>query len=53
MILSYQHHEDIFFEPELDEPDMEISYKTVEMEMEIPGFEMELPEMDIEMPKER
>jgi len=43
--------EDMFFEPEFDEPDMEISYETVEMEMEIPSFEMELPEMEIEMPE--
>ena len=47
--------EDMFFEPEFDEPDMEVSYETVEMEMEMPGFEMdfemELPEMDIEMPE--
>ena len=47
--------DDMFFEPEFDEPDMEISYETVEMEMEMPSFEtdfeMELPEMDIEMPE--
>jgi hypothetical protein len=47
--------EDMFFEPEFDEPDMEVSYETVEMEMEMPSFEMEfemeLPEMDIEMPE--
>jgi hypothetical protein len=47
--------DDMFFEPEFDEPDMEISYETVEMEMEMPNFEMnfemELPEMDIEMPE--
>ena len=43
--------EDMFFEPEFDEPDMEVSYETVEMEMEIPSFEMELPETDIEMPE--
>ena len=47
--------EDMFFEPEFDEPDMEVSYETVEMEMEMPNFEMEfeieLPEMDIEMPE--
>ena len=47
--------EDMFFEPEFDEPDMEVSYETVEMEMEIPSFEMdfemELPEMEIEMPE--
>ena len=47
--------DDMFFEPEFDEPDMEVSYETVEMEMEMPSFEMEfemeLPEMDIEMPE--
>ena len=43
--------EDMFFEPEFDEPDLEVSYETVEMEMEIPSFEMELPEIEIEMPE--
>jgi hypothetical protein len=43
--------EDMFFEPEFDEPDIEVSYETVEMEMEMPSFEMELPEMEIEMPE--
>ncbi len=47
--------DDMFFEPEFDEPDIEVSYETVEMEMEMPSFEMdfemELPEMDIEMPE--
>ena len=47
--------DDMFFEPEFDEPDMEVSYETVEIEMEMPSFEMdfemELPEMDIEMPE--
>ena len=47
--------DDMFFEPEFDEPDMEVSYETVEMEMEMPSFEMdfemELPEVDIEMPE--
>ena len=43
--------DDMFFEPEFDEPDMDVSYETVEMEMEIPSFEMELPETDIEMPE--
>ena len=43
--------EDMFFEPEFDEPDLEVSYETVEMEMEMPSFEIELPEMDIEMPE--
>ena len=47
--------DDLFFEPEFDEPDMEVSYETVEIEMEMPSFEMdfelELPEMDVEMPE--
>ena len=47
--------DDLFFEPEFDEPDIEVSYETVEMEMEMPSFEMdfemELPEMEIEMPE--
>ena len=37
---------DMFFEPEFDEPDMDMSYETVEIEME---FEMDF-EMDFEMP---
>jgi len=43
--------DDLYFEPEFDEPDMEMSYETVEMEMEF-EFEMdfEMPEMDFEMP---
>ena len=36
--------DEMYFEPEFDEPDMEMSYETVEMEME---FEFE---MDFEMP---
>jgi len=43
--------DDMFFEPEFNEPDMDISYETVEMEMEMPSFEIDLPEMDIEMPE--
>ena len=48
--------DDYFFEPEFDEPDMEVSYETVEMEMEMNyqmDFEMEMPtmEMDFEMPE--
>ena len=38
--------DDMYFEPEFDEPDMEMSYETVEMEMEIPNFEMDF-EMDM------
>ena len=43
--------DDLYFEPEFEEPDMEMSYETVEMEMEF-EFEMEfeMPEMDFEMP---
>ena len=37
---------DMYFEPEFDEPDMDVSYETVEMEMEIPSFEMDF-EMDM------
>jgi hypothetical protein len=44
---------DMFFEPEFDEPDMEMSYETVEIEMEMEfdfnvDFEMDMP--DLEMP---
>ena len=38
--------DDMYFEPEFDEPDMDVSYETVEMEMEIPNFEMDF-EMDM------
>jgi hypothetical protein len=38
--------DDMYFEPEFDEPDMDMSYETVEMEMEIPNFEMDF-EMDM------
>ena len=43
--------DDFFFEPEFDEPEMEVSYETVEMEMEIDyqmDFEMEMPVMEVE-----
>ena len=47
--------DDLFFEPEFDEPDMDVSYETVEMEMEMPSFEMDLemdlPEIELEMPE--
>ena len=39
--------DDMYFEPEFYEPDMELSYDTVEMEMD---FEMPEMEMDFEMP---
>jgi hypothetical protein len=39
-------NDDMYFEPEFDEPDMDVSYETVEMEMEIPSFEMDF-EMDM------
>ena len=44
---------DISIEPEFEEPDMEISYEIVEieMEMELPTMEIEMPEMEIEMPE--
>jgi hypothetical protein len=40
--------DDMYFEPEFDEPDMEMSYETVEYEMEM-DFEVDF-EMDFEMP---
>ena len=43
--------DDLFFEPEFDEPDLEVSYETVEMEMEMPSFDMDLPEVEVEMPE--
>ena len=46
--------DDYFFEPEFDEPDMEVSYETVEMEMDYQmDIEMEMPvmEVDFEMPE--
>ena len=36
--------DDFYFEPEFDEPDMNMSYETVEMEMD---FEIEMPEMEM------
>ena len=53
--------EDMYFEPEFEEPDMEVSYETVEMEMDmemdfdmdfdidIPDMQMDMPEMELEM----
>jgi hypothetical protein len=47
---------DLYFEPEFDEPDMEMSYETVELEMEMDfeidfemDFEMDMPEMEMDM----
>ena len=43
--------DDMYFEPEFNEPDMNMSYETVEMEMEF-DLDIEMPEMemaDIEM----
>ena len=45
---------DMYFEPEFDEPDMNMSYETVEMEMEMDfdfemDFEFDMP--DLEMPE--
>ena len=42
---------DISIEPEFEEPDMEVSYEIVEMEMEMPVMEIEMPEMEVEMPE--
>ena len=46
---------DISIEPEFEEPDMEISYEIVEieMEMELPTMEIEMPEMEMDMPEIR
>ena len=41
--------DDMYFEPEFEEPDMEMSYETVEMEMEF-DIEFEMPYMDFDMP---
>jgi len=41
---------DMYFEPEFDEPTMEMSYDTVEMEMEFDfemDFEMDMPEIEM------
>ncbi|MDC2975928.1 hypothetical protein OA003_00250 [bacterium] len=35
----------------IEEPDMEVSYEIVEMEMEMPVVEIEMPEMEVEMPE--
>jgi len=40
--------DDMYFEPEFNEPDMNMSYETVEMEMEIPEAELDM-EIEIEM----
>jgi hypothetical protein len=44
---------DISIEPEFEEPDMEMSYEIVEieMEMELPTMEIEMPEMEMDMPE--
>ena len=44
---------DISIEPEFEEPDMEISYEIVEieMEMELPTMEIDMPEMEMDMPE--
>jgi len=40
--------DDMYFEPEFEEPDMEMSYETVEMEMEFEfEIEFEMPEMEV------
>ena len=35
----------------IEEPDTEVSYEIVEMEMEMPVVEIEMPEMEVEMPE--
>ena len=44
---------DMYFEPEFEETDMEVSYDIVEieMEMELPTMEIEMPEMEMDMPE--
>jgi hypothetical protein len=44
---------DINIEPEFEEPDMEVSYEIVEieMEMELPTMEIEMPEMEMDIPE--
>ena len=44
---------DISIEPEFEEPDMEVSYEIVEieMEMELPTMEIDMPEMEMDMPE--
>ena len=41
--------DDMYFEPEFNETDMNMSYETVEMEMEIPEIEMAELDMEIEI----
>jgi hypothetical protein len=44
--------DDMYFEPEFDEPDMNMSYETVEMEMEMDfDFEIDFEMPDLEMPE--
>ena len=50
MILLRQPSGEIEIQP-IDEPDMEVSYEIVEMEMEMPVVEIEMPEMEVEMPE--
>ena len=45
IVLPESPTDDVYFEPEFDEPDIEVSYETVELELEMPSFEMELPEI--------
>jgi hypothetical protein len=43
---------DMYFEPEFDEPDMNMSYETVEMEMDFEmNFDMDFEMPDLEMPE--
>ncbi len=48
--------DDMYFEPEFEEPDMEMSYETVEYEMEMDfeidfemDFDIDMPEMEMDM----
>ena len=51
IVLPESPTDDVYFEPEFDEPDIEVTYETVEIELEMPSFEMDLPEMEVEMPE--
>ena len=39
--------DDLYFEPEFDQPDMDVSYETVEIEMEIPSMDIEEIEVEV------
>ena len=41
--------DDLYFEPEFDQPDMDVSYETVEVEMNVEIPEMEMASVEVEM----